>query len=154
MKTSFVKAVANHVIKDDYSRQSVIAVPAAIIAVMGQMIRNAKIEDMYVFSEFMRGHLTNLADVALFTTLWNMNQMDISERLGFKPVSRPKTCAAMIMAIGVGLEMFQSNRRNAGYDWMDTMCYATSALAYLLTDSLLARKAKPEMLPDLPECKI
>lgn len=146
MKFSFLKA-AKKAVADDYKRQAVIGVAAGCVALTGQLIRSLKFNE---FSGFMQGHLTNLADVAVFSAIWNTTQMEIADQLGYSMVSRPKTSAASILMLGILCEIFQARRNNA-YDWIDTQCYAVSALAYLLTDALLAKSAKSQ---NLPECKI
>lgn len=100
------------------------------IIVPGQLIRLAQWEGVYLAPQFLRHHLSNVADAWTAASMLNSGQAYVSARMGFKPKSRPIAAAALSLAIMGSYEAIIARGPNRSFDWVDMGLHTLSAVTY------------------------
>lgn len=128
------------------------------LAVAGQAIQT----ELSV-PRLLRHYLSDLVDGYMFSGILNAAQMSICSAFNKKSISRPATCAAIILGLGMQTEFSQMQDRQAAlvelkasgkfettknppspeYDWADVFCYAASIGVYVL------RHKRKKVHPDI-----
>jgi hypothetical protein len=102
------------------------------IIVPGQLIRLAKIDEEYVFPQFMRHHMSNIADSWTAAAMLDYMQMGFSAYKGKDIKSKPITCAGAALALMTTWEVITSQMPGRKFDWTDQSLHTGSAIAYVL----------------------
>lgn len=101
------------------------------IIVPGQIIRLAEFEGQFLFPQFMRHHMSNLADGFMVAGSFNMLQMGVSSALKLPVKSRPIASSLFSTGLLTVWEKTSALPANRTFDWVDMSLHIASIGAFL-----------------------
>lgn len=118
----------------------------------GQFMRMFREHGHYVFPQFVRHHLSNVADGWMTAGSANLLQMGLCSIFGLEARSRPILSGIFGVAMQAEWELRNSFLPNRSFDWTDMGLHILSGIAYVGC-SIYSRK-KQEAANAAPETQI
>ncbi len=116
----------------------------APILFAGQYIRDFKDHGQFIFPQFARHHLSNMADAACLGMTIDLAQRTLCDLFNYPVKSRPIVSAALAFAVCTGWEAYEATMPKRHFDVVDESIHAVSAAAYAGLATLRNRKYSKE----------
>ncbi len=128
---NLVKAYSNVTQQDLFKKESKAWSRSWYIIIPGQLIRFAEADGQLLFPQFLRHHLSNLADGFMAAGTFNLFQMQLTSIFGKEAKSRPMLSAAVAESLMFTWEMVSAIPEDRKFDSTDMSLHTASVAAYI-----------------------